>query len=300
MIVGYPKEKMKVAGFTIARNIVKADYPLREALLSVLPLCDDFVIAVGNSDDGTKEYLQAMQEPKIRLFDTVWDDNKREGGAVLADETNKALSHVPQDADWLVYIQADECLHEKYIPMVKAAMEKYLHDEDVDALLFDYLHFYGNYSMVGDSRRWYRNEIRIIKNHRNIISWKDAQGFRTADAKKLRVAHCGASIYHYGWVKHPKFQQQKQAQFHRLWHDDKYMAEKVLKSDEFDYSGIDSLTHFDGTHPEVMMPRIEAMDWSFEVDPTKKNFGLKAKLLYWIEKNFGWRVGEYKNYQLIR
>ena len=74
----------------------------------------------------------------------------------------------------------------------------------------------------------------------------------------------------------------------------------MLKSDEFDYSGIDSLTHFDGTHPEVMMPRIEAMDWSFEVDPTKKNFGLKAKLLYWIEKNFGWRVGEYKNYQLIR
>jgi len=169
-------------------------------------------------------------------------------------------------------------------------MEKYLHDDEVDALLFDYLHFYGNYSMVGDSRRWYRNEIRIIKNHRNIISWKDAQGFRTADAKKLKVAHCGACIYHYGWVKHPKFQQQKQAQFHRLWHDDKYMAAKVLTSESFDYSSIDSLKHFDGTHPEVMMSRIEAMDWKFEIDPTKKNFGLKAKVLYFIEKMFGWRV----------
>ena len=231
---------MKVAGFTIARNIVKADYPLKEALLSVLPLCDDFVIAVGNSDDGTKDYLESMNEPKIRLFDTVWDDDKRVGGAVLADETNKALSQVPSDADWLVYIQADECLHEKYLPAVQAAMEKYLHDEQVDALLFDYLHFYGNYSMVGDSRRWYRNEIRIIKNHRKIISWKDAQGFRTADAKKLKVAHCGACIYHYGWVKHPKFQQQKQAQFHRLWHDDQFMDEKVLQTDLFDYSKIDS------------------------------------------------------------
>jgi hypothetical protein len=48
------------------------------------------------------------------------------------------------------------------------------------------------------------------------------------------------------------------------------------------------------------MSRIEAMDWKFEVDPTKKNFGLKAKVLYFIEKMFGWRVGEYKNYQLIR
>jgi glycosyltransferase involved in cell wall biosynthesis len=300
MTVGYLKEKMKVAGFTIARNIVKADYPLREALLSVLPLCDEFVIAVGDSDDGTEEYLKAMQEPKIRLFDTIWDDNKRVGGTVLADETNKALEQVPMDADWLIYIQADECLHEQYLPAVKAAMEKYLHDEDVDALLFDYLHFYGNYSMVGDSRRWYRNEIRIIKNHRNIVSWKDAQGFRNKDAKKLKVAHCGACIYHYGWVKHPRFQQQKQVQFHRLWHDDKYMEDKVLKSESFDYSNIDSLKHFQGTHPAVMKTRIDAMDWKFEADPTKKKFGLKARVLYWIEKNLGWRVGEYKNYQLIR
>lgn len=291
---------MKVAGFTIARNIVKADYPLKEALLSVLPLCDDFVIAVGNSDDGTKDYLVSMNEPKIRLFDTVWDDDKRVGGAVLADETNKALSQVPSDADWLVYIQADECLHEKYIPAVQAAMEKYLHDEQVDALLFDYLHFYGNYSMVGDSRRWYRNEIRIIKNHRKIISWKDAQGFRTVDAKKLKVAHCGACIYHYGWVKHPKFQQQKQAQFHRLWHDDQFMDEKVLQTDLFDYSKIDSLKRFDGSHPAVMMPRVNAINWTFDVDPSQKNFGIKARFLYWIEKTFGWRVGEYKNYLLIK
>ena len=194
MIVGWLNEKMKVAGFTIARNLVQADYPLKEALLSVLPLCDDMVIAVGNSVDGTKAYIEAMQEPKIRLFDTVWDDNKREGGAVLADETNKALDQVPIDADWLVYIQADECLHERYLPVVKAAMEKYLNDAEVDALLFDYLHFYGNYSMVGDSRRWYRQEIRIIKNNRNISSWKDAQGFRTRDGKKLKVAKIDAFI----------------------------------------------------------------------------------------------------------
>jgi len=141
---------MKVVGFTIARNIVQADYPLKEALLSVLPLCDEMVIAVGNSEDSTKAYLESMNNPKIRLFDTQWDDTKRVGGAVLADETNKALSEVPHDADWLIYIQADECLHEQYLPVVRKAMEQYLNDTEVDGLLFDYLHFYGNYSMVGD------------------------------------------------------------------------------------------------------------------------------------------------------
>lgn len=291
---------MKVVGFTIARNVVQADYPLKEALLSVLPLCEEMIIAVGNSEDATKEYLASMNEPKLRLFDTVWDDSKRVGGAVLADETNKALAAVPTDADWLIYIQADECLHEQYLPVVRKAMEQYLDDDEVDGLLFNYLHFYGNYSMVGDSRRWYRQEIRIIKNHRNIRSWKDAQGFRTVQGEKLKVAKIDACIYHYGWVKHPKFQQQKQAQFHRLWHDDKYMERNVLVRDEFDYSNIDSLKHFDGTHPEVMMPRIKAMDWQFQVDPTKKNFGLKAWFLHWIEKSTGWRVGEYKNFKKIR
>lgn len=291
---------MKVAGFTIARNLLQADYPLKEALLSVLPLCDDMVIAVGNSVDGTKAYIEAMNEPKIRLFDTVWDDTKRVGGAVLADETNKALDQVPADADWLVYIQADECLHEKYLPVVREAMLKYLHDDQVDALLFDYLHFYGNYSMVGDSRRWYRQEIRIIKNHRNIRSWRDAQGFRTASGKKLKVAKIDACIFHYGWVKHPKYQQQKQAQFHRLWHDDSYMEKNVLGVDEFDYGAIDSLSHFKGTHPQVMQARIESMDWNFDFDPTHKNFGFKSRLLHWIEEKTGWRVGEYKNFIRIR
>ncbi|MFM6952097.1 MAG: glycosyltransferase family 2 protein [Bacteroidota bacterium] len=291
---------MKVAGFTIARNLIQADYPLREALYSVLPLCDEMVIAVGNSEDDTKAYIESFQEPKIRLFDTIWDDTKRVGGAVLADETNKAMDRVSAEADWLIYIQADECLHEKYLPAVRLAMEKYLHDNEVDALLFDYLHFYGNYTMVGDSRRWYRQEIRVVKNHRNIRSWKDAQGFRTADGKKLRVAKIDACIYHYGWVKHPRFQQQKQAQFHRLWHDDQYMEKNVLGAEEFDYGRIDSLQHFTGTHPAVMQERIDRMDWTFDVDPTKKNFGMKARLLHWIEERTGWRVGEYKNFIRIR
>lgn len=291
---------MKVAGFTIARNLIQADYPLREALYSVLPLCDEMVIAVGNSQDDTKAYIESFQEPKIRLFDTIWDDTKRVSGAVLADETNKAMDRVSEEADWLIYIQADECLHEKYLPAVRLAMEKYLHDDEVDALLFDYLHFYGNYTMVGDSRRWYRQEIRVVKNHRNIRSWKDAQGFRTAGGKKLRVAKIDACIYHYGWVKHPRFQQQKQAQFHRLWHDDQYMEKNVLGAEEFDYGSIDSLQHFTGTHPAVMQERIDRMDWTFDVDPTKKNFGMKARLLHWIEERTGWRVGEYKNFIRIR
>jgi hypothetical protein len=44
---------MKVAGFTFIRNAVKNDYPVVEAITSILSICDEFVVALGNSDDGT-------------------------------------------------------------------------------------------------------------------------------------------------------------------------------------------------------------------------------------------------------
>ncbi len=293
------------AGFTIARNVIKADYPIKEAIFSVMPLVDEFVVAVGHSDDGTRDYIESLNNdlqpgwPLIKIIDTVWDDNLREGGRVLADETNKAKAAVSPSATWLIYIQADECLHQSDYSMIKDAMEKYKNVNSVDGLLFNYLHFYGSYDFVGDSRRWYRKEIRIIKNSPNIKSWKDAQGFRWENQSKLNVIPIPATVYHYGWVKHPKFQQQKQRQFHRLWHSDEALQKRKLAEDEFDYSQIDSLVLFQGTHPEAMQSRINSINWAFQMDPTRKNFGLKAAILYWIEKTFGWRVGEYRNYKII-
>lgn len=289
---------MKVSGFAIARNVLKADYPIREALLSIAPLCDEIIVAVGKSEDDTKSYIEGLNIPQLKIIDTVWDDNLREGGAVLADETNKALANIAKDSDWLFYIQADECVHEQDLSHIQKAMEDNLNNPKINGLLFDYLHFYGSYDFVGDSRRWYRNEIRIIRNNASIKSWKDAQGFRHDDNSKITVARANARIFHYGWVKHPKHQQVKQMQFHRLWHDDDYMQKKVNVSDEFDYSSIDSLIKFNGTHPNVMQERLDKVNWKFNFNPENKNFGFKARLLYWIEKKFGWRVGEYKNYIL--
>jgi len=291
---------MKVSGFAIARNVVQADYPLKEAILSILPLCDEIVIAVGKSQDNTRSYIESFNIPQLRIIDTVWNDNIREGGAVLADETNKAIAEVAKDSDWLIYIQADECIHEDDLPKIRKAMEDNLDKKHVDGLLFDYLHFYGSYEFLGDSRRWYKHEIRIIRNNLGIKSWKDAQGFRKKDDTKITVANANGRIFHYGWVKHPKQQQIKQMQFHRLWHDDAYMQKNVNISDEFDYSNIDSLIPFEQTHPAVMKNRVDNISWKFAMNPASKKFGIKAKLLYWIEKKFGWRVGEYKNYKLVK
>ena len=289
---------MFVSGFTIARNVVKADYPLKEAVYSILPLCDEFIIAVGKSDDDTLAFVKSFDSPKIKIIETVWDDSLREGGKVLAVETNKALAAVNPNADWCFYIQADECLHEQFIPAIQQAMFQYLHVEQVEGLLLNYNHFYGSYDYLADSRHWYRKEIRIIKRSVGASSFKDAQGFRIQN-RKLKVKQVDAFMFHYGWVKHPKLQLEKLKQARKLWHSDAFIEAEYADASEFDFSNIDSLILYKGSHPAVMYDRIAQKNWHFEHDISLKRFGFKKRLLHLVEQLTGWRIGEHKNYKII-
>jgi glycosyltransferase involved in cell wall biosynthesis len=289
---------MRVSGFTFIRNAVKFDYPIVEAITSILPLCDEFVVAVGNSTDETRKLIEGIDSPKIRIIDTVWDDRLREGGRVLALETDKAFAAISPDADWCFYIQGDEVIHEQYLPVIQKALEQWKDDQRVEGLLLKYVHFYGSYDYVGDSRRWYKREVRIVRKTPSITSFRDAQGFRF-DGRLIRVKPVDACVYHYGWVKPPELQQHKQEHFNKLWHDDAWMEKNIPQANVFDYSQIDSLAHFDGTHPAVMRDRIHRKNWEFDFDPTCKRFSAMKRFLYWIEKRTGYRIGEYKNFKTI-
>ncbi|AUD01872.1 glycosyltransferase family protein [Spirosoma pollinicola] len=289
---------MKVAGFSFIRNAIQFDYPIIEAITSVLPLCDEFVIAVGDSDDDTIGLIEAMSSDKIRIIRTTWDENAKAGGRVLAKETDKALAAISPDVDWAFYIQGDEVLHEKYIPVVREAMQRYVTDKHVDGLLFNYLHFYGSYNYVGDSRRWYRREVRVIRNTGNIVSYKDAQGFRTRDNKKLRVKLIDAYIYHYGWVKPPETQKKRLRNANHFWNTGENIAKADAGVDAFDYGHIDSLAHFTDTHPAVMQARVNRLNWPFTFDTSQKRYTPRVRFLTFMENLTGWRIGEYKNYIL--
>lgn len=289
---------MKVCGFTIVRNAVKYDYPVIESITSILPVCDEFLILVGNSDDGTTDLIRSIDSPKIRVEESVWDDSLKEGGRVLAAETNKAFDLIPAEFNWVFYIQADEVIHEKYHPVIRDGMTQWLPDERVEGLLFGYTHFYGTYRYIGDSRRWYRNEIRVIRNDKSIRSYRDAQGFRK-NGRKLKVKPVDAEVYHYGWVKNPKTMQAKLVDFHKLWHDEEWIRQNVRQEDVFDYSDVDSLSLFKGFHPAVMTGRIANRDWNIELDISRKKLSLKDKFLLAAEKFTGHRFFEYKNYKQI-
>lgn len=290
---------MRVSGFTFIRNAIKFDYPIIEAVRSILPICDEFVISVGNSDDDTLDLVKSINSSKIRIIESVWDDNLREGGKVLAIETDKAFHAISPDSDWAFYLQADEIFHEQDLPAIQKGMIRWKEDKRVEGLLFRHINFYGSYDYVAGSRKWQKNEIRVIRNDKEISSWKDAMSFRKS-GRKLHVKFIDACIYHYGWIKAPDKMYEKQVSFNKLWHDDTWIELNLPKVNEFDYSKIDTLRKFKGSHPQVMQNRISKMNWTFTFDPTKsRKLSFRHRVLNFIYLKTGLNIGEYKNYKLI-
>jgi hypothetical protein len=290
---------MKISGFTIIKNALKNDYPIVEAITSILPIVDEMVVAIGNSVDSTEELIRNIGSDKIRIVHSVWDvTQNNKGGTILAVETDKAFQQISPDSDWAFYIQGDEVLHEKYHAAIQQAAARYKDDKNVDGLLFNYLHFFGTYDYVGDSRRWYHKEVRIIRNDKSITAYRDAQGFRR-NGEKINVKPVAACMYHYGWVKSPKQMREKQKNVSQYWEDQEEAKKRLLANEIFDFNEFDSLQRFSGTHPAVMRKRIADKNWEIDMDISKKNFSLKDRILYWIEKKTGVRLFDFKNYRIV-
>ncbi len=288
---------MKVTGFTIIRNAVTYDFPIVEAICSALPLCDEFIVAIGNSEDDTVGLIRRIPSDKIKIAHSVWDDSLREGGAVLAAETDKAFALIPDDTDWCLYLQADEVIHEADHEAIYNSMLQYKDDPRVDGLLFNYLHFYGSYNYVSADPSSFKSEIRIIRNNKKIYSYRDAQGFRKSKNLKLNVVSTNARIFHYTKVKDPSLMQKKHIECSRYWYNDAWIAEHLYGSNKYDFSQ-HLLTPFTGTHPKVMLPRIAQTNWTFEQGNHTNKFSIKQQLKRGLEA-----VGidlSYRNYKLLK
>ena len=294
---------MKISGFSFVRNGIRLGYPVTESIKSILPICDEFVVSVGESEDDTLEQIKAINDPKIKIIETVWDSKQFVRGATNAYQTNIALNKC--SGDWGFYVQADEVVHEKYLPIIKANCEKYLGAKEVEGLLFDYKHFWGSFNKYHKTRNWYRAEVRIVRNHIGVESFQSAQGFRL-DGRKLKVAKADAEIFHYGWVRPPKTMTKKKIALDTLHHDKSWVREHNPEPEkEFDYGNLKNCATYKDTHPKVMKEFIEKTISLIPIDPNSKEKHKHDKLwirfLSWVEKNIlHYQFGEWKNYILIK
>ena len=298
---------MTISGFSYVRNGFDYDVPFLESIQSILPICDEFIVAVGDSTDGTRESIVALNSPKIKIVDTVWDMNMQKGGKIFAQQSNTALDHIT--GDWAFHIQADEVIHENDLDKVVNAIKENEHNSKLDGFLFPFIHFWGGYSYVRTSRRVHKNEIRVFRNDKCVRSYNESQGFRIYSSKeaydagvekgeKLRVKLLDVPIYHYNGVHRPENLLKKIEKLSSFFHNGKAA---VVEDIETVLQQVDRVEPFKGTHPKVMQEKVASQDWTFTFDPKKAVWTKpKDKFLQPIEDFLGFRLGGYKNYKLIK
>jgi glycosyltransferase involved in cell wall biosynthesis len=290
---------MKVSGFTFLRNGCRLGYPFVESIRSVLPIVDEFVVALGPSDDGSEEKLRAIGDPKIRIIPTHWNERIRSDysikGFVYGQQKSIALFNCT--GDWAFYLEGDELVHENDLPKIRASMEKHLPDERVEALVFDYLHFYGNKNTYAWSPRWYRTAPRILRN--TIPAWAPkGLFFLVMETHKKgrypRAAHSGATIYHYGWVRPEEQMKAKFDAVERNWSN----QQKVVRYEDVDAS---VLREFTGAHPQAVQGWLPRAEGIFPTDPAHRlsSREKKHRMMLKLERWFGVRFNK-KHYSLVR
>ncbi len=284
-----------LSGFTLVRNAVQLDYPILPAIRSILDVCDEVVVNVGTSDDGTRDLVAAIADPRIRILDRAWDFSR--GSEVLAVETNRAMAACR--GAWGLYIQADEVLHETGAVILREKVREWDRDPRVEGLLVDYLHFYGDFDTVATNRHWYRREVRVVRlgGGREIGSYQDAQGFRVgAGRRRVRARATGARMFHYGWARGPESLRNKLAASREVFPHARERLARRAQLAQLEWTPL--LRRFTDSHPRAAAAWVEARRGR-PAELQARRLRLEDVRYYvsdWIERLTGARLFEYRNY----
>lgn len=310
---------MKISGFTFVRNAENFYYPIKESIESILPICDEFVVALATSTDKTEEIVQSIGSDKVKVIHSQWKVDEYPKNTEFARQTNIAKEACT--GDWLFYLQGDECIHENDLDKIVTGCQKEIDNKEVEGFLFNYKHFWGDYQHFNNSHAWYAREMRIVRNLPDIYSWRDAQSFRKferfthsfadyrkkKDSRKLRVKPVNATVFHYGYVRPPHLMSVKRKSSSISFHGLDARKDPTV----FDYGPLHKLPVYTGTHPRVMHNRIAQWDWADKLQysgkrrtdrPIHKHEKLRYKLVSWVENRLlgGHQIAGFKNYVEIK
>ena len=288
---------MKVSGFTFIRNGSVLGYPFVESILSILPICDEFVVAVGESDDDTLSRIQAIDSEKIVIVKTHWNEKMQDRGFVYAQQ--KMIAHYNCTGDWAFYLEGDEIVHEDDLPKIHACMERHLDNPEVEALAFDYYHFFGSPEWLATSPAWYRRECRIIRNNIRVFA-PDGLYFVVMDKNKNgrypKAALVNVPIYHYGNARSIASMREKNASIGRYWGKN----HPLFNGYQIDPN---SLTAFSQTHPAVVKNWLaNEAEQKFTPNPQHKltKREIKHRIMMLIENFFHFKFTISKHHKLIK
>jgi len=289
--------RLRIAGFTLVSHAVRLDFPIVPVIRSLLQVCDEVVVNVGPAEDGTLDRLAEIRDPRMRVIRGAWDPCA--AGRMLAVESNRALASL--DADWAIYLQADEVLHEADAPRLRAALEEACADQRVEGLLFEFLHFYGSFRRLATNRTWIRREVRAVRPGSAVESYAEAQGFRTRPTgRRVRARSTGCRVFHYGWARPIAALNAKRELDHALYHARDGRPMRALIPGRLPRQI--GLVPYADSHPAVVQAWIAEREGSLPGDLAPLPWSprqVQLALLHGLERLTGWRPFEFRNYAMV-
>lgn len=191
-----------------AANLQILDYPFAAALASALNICHSAVVVVGQSQDNTRDLvydLAAGYHGRVKVHETVFTYDR------MWQENWWNLASSLTDAEWLMYHDADEVIHEDDAAEVRALMR----DPAVKLISFPFIHFYmtpnwtrhdfppratrlGRRSAGYRMRNWCTDENPDYPACQMVCGKeeRDAHGYRSEG-----IAVMDIPVFHYSWCR---------------------------------------------------------------------------------------------------
>lgn len=260
--------KTSLSSYGFIYKGIAHDYPIEEYLQSLLPVMDEVLIGVVESDDGTSEILQdyADKNSHLRLIPMPLPDHHSQVITLtnyLADQTKSEYS---------IRLECDEILYEDDGPRLRAYVDEAA-EKGVNVGFIARENFFANYETVCEFDGIVSREKRLRKNN---SYWRYSTTDCSLEDGLPYEGDTNIKIPHYTKVGDPYKKWQKEKYTQALYlpaYDYRLDVMKEELGEEFiDWFFIwnrwveqGNTRPFIGTHPAVMLPRIkDHQDKGFE------------------------------------
>ncbi len=226
-----------ISGYTIARNVVRFKYPIREALSTLRPIFDDVVLAYDPyTDDGTDEVVKSLaKDLDLNLHETCWDMSNFDRGLELGVQTDIAMGQCRNQ--WRLYLQLDEAFHEDDVDLIKELPHQ-AELEDAFGVDFHRIYFYRDLHTI--RKDWCAQITRLTWGNTHTYSKGDGMSCLPTRFEFDKHLDPDLWMFHYSRIGDPSLISQRIRNMDTFYHEDENLisAEDLLDYDfvcrEFD------------------------------------------------------------------
>lgn len=239
---------MSLGGNVCIRDGNRLDYPWKESIQSLLPVCDVVVVSDGGSTDGTLEEIKAWceREPKLRLCSYPWTKPKGDID-FWVNWLNYCREHVP--CTHHIQLDADEVLDEhSYRTVRHYAKEVPTYTLKVKRLNFwrDHRHLIPHGVCLG------HEPVRLAPTS----MWLPSDGPHPRGAEAVQAAHPSPPrivVHHFGFLRRREAYFEKAKLLHGYFFNS--YDPRMTKAEE------------DTTHGGNWMEAIQNVEWIDQLMP---------------------------------